>query len=167
MPSVLVNLSGAGPYWTQPCRDAVTHLNALFHRHHINVSLTLAGTNHAATITVTPDPSLQGLLVHGRTQARFNGNTLLSADVKLPPQVQINTPRALRDAGNGVREVIAAHEFVHALGQNGHDSDLMTQTWQKEAGSNAAGDRLRAGAHAMPPLVLSGDTVNVLKGRWP
>jgi hypothetical protein len=167
MPSVFVDLTGAGTYWTQPCRDAVTHLNALFKQHKINVSLSLSGSNHAATITVTPDPSLQGLLVHGRTQARFSGNTLLSADVKLPPQVQINTPRALRDAGNGVREVIAAHEFVHALGVNGHDSELMTQTWQKEAGNHAAGDRLRAGAHAMPPLVLSGATVTVLKGRWP
>jgi hypothetical protein len=62
--------------------------------------------------------------------------------------------------------VIAAHEFVHALGHEPHNSHLMTQTFNKVMGDRAAGDKLQAGAVAMPPLQLSDESVDMLKGIW-
>jgi hypothetical protein len=63
-------------------------------------------------------------------------------------------------------EVIAAHEFVHALGHAPHNSHLMAQTLNKVLGDRAAGDKLKAGAVAMPPLQLSDESVAMLKGIW-
>ena len=42
----------------------------------------------------------------------------------------------------------------------------MAQTLQKVLGDRGAGDKLQAGAIAMPPLQLSDDSVDLLKGIW-
>jgi hypothetical protein len=42
----------------------------------------------------------------------------------------------------------------------------MTQTWQKVLGDRAAEDKLQAGAIPMPPLQLSDESVDLLKGIW-
>lgn len=61
-------------------------------------------------------------------------------------------------------EVVAAHEFVHALGHAPHTSHLMAQTVYKVLGDRASGDKLKAGAIVMPPLELSDESVGMLKG---
>src|SRR5262249_18098323 len=72
----------------------------------------------------------------------------------------------IRDAGAGMAEVIAAHEFVHALGHEPHNTHLMAQTLNKMLGDRAAGDKLQAGAVAMPPPQRSDDSIEMLKGIW-
>ena len=42
----------------------------------------------------------------------------------------------------------------------------MSQTWYKEAGDNAAGDKLKAGSASSPPLTLSDDSITMLKSLW-
>ena len=166
MATVLVKLGGAGAFWTKACQDALTSLNALFKRHGVKVSLATSGT-HPSTITVILDPNIGADAVHGRTSATFNGNTLATADVRLPLKVTISTPQGIRDAGIGVREVIAAHEFVHALGHTPHNSQLMTQTFYKEFDSNASKDKLKTADNAkLPPIALSPASVALLKGIW-
>jgi hypothetical protein len=91
---------------------------------------------------------------------------MLRAEVRLPVKVTINTPRGVRDAGPGILEVIAGHEFVHALGHSDHNSQLMAQTMYKDMGDNAVGDKLKAGSVRMPPLTLSSDSISVLKEIW-
>jgi hypothetical protein len=159
-------MSGVGATWTKPCRQAITDLNALFRRHGIEVLLG-APKSQAPAITVKTDPSIQGSAVHGRTSAEADGSgRLIRAVVRLPVNVTINTPAGVRNAGPGVLEVIAAHEFVHALGREPHDSHLMAQTFGKVMGDTAAGDRLAANEITLPPLQLSSDTIDALKGIW-
>jgi predicted Zn-dependent protease len=166
MTTVSVQLSNVGTNWATPCRKAVTVLNDLFRRNQINVVLTMS---HSAgpTITVKVDPGIQGSAVHGRTTAESTDTgRLLRAEVRLPVKVTINTPSGQRDAGPGILEVIAGHEFVHALGHSAHNSHLMGQTMQKELGDSGAGDRLRAGGVRMPPLTLAQESVSQLKTIW-
>jgi len=165
MASVNVKLGSIGAHWTAACKQAVTDLNSLFRRKGIPVVLAVGGGG--PTISVTTDPAIAGTAVHGKTRAETDGaGKLLKADVRLPVKLTINTPKGIRDAGNGMAEVIAAHEFVHALGHEPHNTHLMAQTLQKVLGDRAGGDKLQAGAIAMPPLQLSDDSVDLLKGIW-
>ncbi len=166
MATVLVKFGGAGAFWAKACQDAVKALNTLFKQHGVKVTLVTSGS--AATITVSLDPSIGNDAVHGKTSAAYNGNTMVSAEVRLMVKVTINTPQGVRDAGNGVREVIAAHEFVHALGHAPHNSKLMTQTFYKEPGDNANQDKLKtADGSRLPPITLSSESIAMLKGNWP
>lgn len=165
MATVYVKLGDLGSAWTKACKDAVAHLNTLFVRNKIDVVLQ-AGSK-TPTISVRTDSSITGNLVHGRTRAEVTeGGKLLRADVRLPVTVSINTPDGLRDAGTGVLEVIAAHEFVHALGHEPHNSRLMGQTLTMELGDTPSGDKLKDGTVGMPPLVLSPQSVTQLKSIW-
>jgi hypothetical protein len=165
MISVNVKLGSIGTYWTTACKQAVSDLNSLFKRKGIEVALAVNGAG--PTISVTTDPAIVGTAVHGRTSAETDGaGKLLRAEVRLPVKLTINTPKGVREAGTGMAEVIAAHEFVHALGHEPHNSHLMTQTVSKVMGDRAAGDKLQAGAVAMPPLQLSDESVAMLKGIW-
>lgn len=166
MATVSVNLSEIGPLWTKACKQAVADLNVLFKRKGIDVALA-AGGSEGPIITVKTDSGILGTAVHGRTSAETTGTgQLLRAEVRLPVTVIINTPDGPRDAGPGVLEVIAAHEFVHALGHADHNSHLMAQTMTKRMGDAVAGDKLQAGAITMPPLDLAPESVEQLKAIW-
>jgi hypothetical protein len=105
--------------------------------------------------------------VHGEaTTERQEGGRLLRSEVRLPVQIKINTPSGLRPAGAGLYLVVAAHELVHSLGHDGHNTHLMAQVFQKVMGNSAAGDRMQAGSVLLPPLSLSDDSVQVLKDIW-
>jgi hypothetical protein len=165
MASVGVKLGDIGSHWTTACKQAVHDLNLLFRRKGIEVTLAINGAG--PTIAVKTDPAILGTLVHGKTSAETNdAGKLLRAEVRLPVKLTINTPNGVRDAGTGYAEVIAAHEFVHALGHAPHNSHLMAQTFSKSPGDRAAGDKLTAGGVSLPPLDLSTDSVDQLKSLW-
>ena len=89
--------------------------------------------------------------MHGHTTAETDdAGQLIRAEVRLPVKLTINTPSGMREAGTGMAEVVAAHEFVHALGQAPHNSHLMAQTLHKVLGDRPSGDKLKAGAVVMP-----------------
>jgi hypothetical protein len=166
MATVSVRLGAIDSRWKNACQAAIKDLNALFKQKGVNVALSTSGTSGPG-ISVTTDSSIIGTAVHGRTSAETTGSgQLLRADIRLPVKVVINTPQGIRDAGPGVLEVIAAHEFVHALGHATHTSHLMGQTMNKVLGNTAAGDKLQAGAVSMPPLQLSPESVQQLKALW-
>jgi len=165
MASVGVKLGDIGSHWTTACKQAVHDLNLLFRRKGIEVTLAINGAG--PTIAVKTDPAILGTLVHGKTSAETNdAGKLLRAEVRLPVKLIINTPNGVRDAGFGYAEVIAAHEFVHALGHAPHNSHLMAQTFSKSPGDRAAGDKLTAGGVSLPPLDLSTESVDQLKSLW-
>jgi hypothetical protein len=165
MASVGVKLGDIGSHWTTACKQAVHDLNLLFRRKGIEVTLAINGAG--PTIAVKTDPAILGTLVHGKTSAETNdAGKLLRAEVRLPVKLTINTPNGVRDAGTGYAEVIAAHEFVHALGHAPHNSHLMAQTFSKSPGDRAAGDKLTAGGVSLPPLDLSTESVDQLKSLW-
>lgn len=166
MKRIRVGIKGLSADWATACRHAVAHLNVEFKKKHIPVVLEADGVT-GPLISVQTDASIQGTAVHGRTHAVFDGSgNLISADVRLPVEVLINTPAGLRNAGGGVLEVVAGHEFVHALGHEPHNTLLMTQTFYKEAGDRPAQDKLKGGTVYLPPLVLSDDSVTLLQSVW-
>src|SRR5689334_7076499 len=120
MAAVSVRLGGIGPHWTAACKQAVSDLNLLFRQWGIGVTLALHGDG--PVISVVTDPGIIGTAVHGRTHAETDGSgRLLRAEVRLPVKLTINTPGGVREAGLGMADVIAAHEFVHALGHEPHN----------------------------------------------
>jgi hypothetical protein len=165
MAAVSIKPGNIGPQWTAACKQAVTDLNQLFRRKSINVTLAVNG--QGPVISVATDAAIMGSLVHGRTSAETDGSgRLLRAEVRLPVKLTINTPKGEREAGPGMYEVVAAHEFVHALGHAPHTSHLMAQTMHKVMGDRPAGDKLKGGSDLLPPLQLSDDSVALLKEIW-
>ncbi len=166
MSNVYVNLTGLQNPWKSACQDSIKELNALFKKKGIKVTLIVDATKKPS-ITVKTDASIGSNAVHGKTSARTTGSgSLTGADVRLPPKITINTPSGIREAGAGMFEVIAAHEFVHALGDVKHSSHLMAQTMYKQMGSKPSGDKLKAGTILLPPLQLSPTSVTTLKATW-
>jgi predicted Zn-dependent protease len=166
MATVSVQLGAIDSRWKNACQAAVKDLNALFKQKRVNVVLSTSAAS-GPTISVRTDPGIVGTAVHGRTTAETSGSgALLRAEVRLPIKVIINTPQGIRDAGPGVLEVIAAHEFVHALGHAEHNSHLMGQTLNKMLGNSPAGDKLQAGGVSMPPLQLAPQSIEQLKALW-
>jgi hypothetical protein len=166
MARVSVKIGSLTADWAAACRNAVTHLNAVFRTRHIKVVLEANGSSGPA-IAVKTDASILGNAVHGRTTSEFNtAGGMLRAEIRLPVSVAINTPSGQRNAGPGILEVIVGHELIHALGHDKHNSHLMAQTMQKEMGDRAAQDRLRAGTIYLPPLSLSDESVRTLQSIW-
>ena len=161
---IAVKLKDLPPEWATACRHATTLLNGIFTKKHINVVLEADG-HTGPIISVQIDPSIVGL--HGHTTANSINNVLTDAEVNLPGKPLVSTPASVRNAGSGALQVIAAHEFVHALGQTGHDSHLMTWKMDVAAGDKPGQDKLRAGAVLLPPIVLSDDTITLLRSIWP
>ena len=157
--------SQIGATWTQAFRQAVRELNTLFN--HKGIAVTLTHTGGGPVITVRTDASIGQTAVHGEaTTERLESGRLLRSEVRLPVQIRINTPSGLRAAGPGLYLVVAAHELVHSLGHDGHNTHLMAQVFQKVMGNSAAGDRMQAGSVLLPPLALSDESVRVLQGIW-
>ena len=161
---VAVKLRDLPSEWAGACRHAITTLNGVFRTKHINAVLEADG-HTGPTISVRVDPSIVGL--HGHTTAESSNGVLTAADVHLPGNPLVSTPARVRKPGSGVLQVIAAHEFVHALGQTDHDSHLMTWQMDVAAGDTPSQDKLRAGALLLPPIVLSEDSVSLLQSIWP
>lgn len=154
-----------GATWTQAFRQAVPQLNTLFN--HKGIAVTLSLTGAGPVITVRTDPSIQGTALHGQARTERTGaGRLLRSEVSLPTTIQINTPSGMRAAGIGIYVVVAAHEIVHSLGHDSHNTHLMAQVFQKVMGNSAAGDKLQAGPIMLPPLQLSDASVQELKGIW-
>jgi hypothetical protein len=154
-----------GANWTAAFGQAVTQLNTLFN--HKGVAVTLSLTGAGPVITARTDSSIGTTALHGQARTeRTTSGRLLRSEVRLPVQIQINTPRGLRGAGPGIYTVVAAHEIVHSLGHDGHNTHLMAQVFQKVMGNSAAGDTLQAGSVFLPPLQLSDASVQVLQGIW-
>ena len=164
--TVSVKLGALDSHWKNACQAAIKDLNALFRQKGLNVALSTSPAS-GPTISVRTDPAIAGTAVHGQTSAATTAaGALVQAEVRLPVKVVINTPQGIRDAGPGVLEVIAAHEFVHALGHAPHNSHLMGQTMTKMLGNTAAGDKLQAAGVSMPPLQLSPQSIQELKALW-
>ncbi len=141
MYTIRVNLDALTSDWKSPCLMAVKELNRIFSSESSPISLVTSATEgKVPTIDVKIDNSIDKHITHGKTSTTVDGRgKLVKAKVGLPKGVSISVswPKiTVRAAGPGVRSVIAAHEFVHALMHAPHNTHLMTQTFKKDAGSN-------------------------------
>jgi hypothetical protein len=176
-----------GAAWRTAVAAAIRELNGLFQSRSVGVTLTTGesavvvvalstgsytfnvdGTDHTGTLRTD--------ILHGVTRSidRITGNdrNREKAYIFLPANPRVN-PRAARSrtVGEPVMRVIAAHEFLHALGLDAHDramEGLLAGSWSLNEGRRAADDTVTpfGGSATLPPLALSGDTVTRLKATW-
>ena len=166
MANVNVRLNNVGPTWMSASKRAVEGLNSLFRSSGINVILAFGGAG--PIISVSTDPT-QLTRLHGYTLTSSDERSgkILGAEVRLPVKCLVSAPRVgQREAGLSAYEVVVAHEIVHGLGHDGHNTGLMVDLIQPVIGAHASQDKVTGGGVFMPPLQLSAETIGVLKGLW-
>lgn len=188
--TVYAAASITGGSWKVMLEKAISEFNALAKKNSINVILEKskdppkddgsgADINvEAAAGSITPSWAgkssssmvFSGIRLHGHTTQFKQEGKIQKAFVYLPSTPKINTPKALRAAGEGVLKVIAVHELVHACGldDGDHTTDDLFQGYPDvDYGSTPSGDRVLIPGGSMPPLKFGGTTIQKLKGIWP
>jgi hypothetical protein len=108
--------------------------------------------------------SLNGNGLHGLTTPAIRSTSvdeIEKAFIFVPIEPKANTPQGLRPAGMNIMKVILVHEFIHACGLGKHSQDDVF-----EGVHTIDGDRIRVGKASMPPIFLSGATVQRIKDLW-
>jgi hypothetical protein len=125
------------------------------------------------------------LSTHGTTSLSSieHSGEILKADILVHPKPQVWAPRkkqgskeyeqVQRDAGDGVRLVIIAHEFVHACGlekhSNNESQDVFYSPLEPNGGDKPQDDYMKVpikGGIRLPPIVLSAQTARRLRDVW-
>jgi hypothetical protein len=123
--------------------------------------------------------------VHGKTSLSSleSDGTIVKADILVHPNPQVRVFRkkagskeyeeVARDAGEGVRVVIIAHEFIHACGLEKHSNnespDVFYSPLVPNSGNDPQGDYMKVpipNGVRLPPVVLSAQTARRLHEVW-
>jgi hypothetical protein len=182
-----IDTSGTSGVWAQAVAAAMKEMNALFARHAVMVKLSSEGP---ATVVLglsdgqykfdvqgsEMSGTLRSDILHGATRSidRLTGASNRhreKAYVFLPSSPRVPGPGTSRVVGEPVMRVIAAHEFLHALGLDTHDSSmkgLLASSWSLNQGRSSNKDSVSpfGSRTEFPPLSLSADTVRRLKALW-
>jgi hypothetical protein len=119
--------------------------------------------------------SVSGTSLIGNTEQVLvvvgNDKRIAKAFIVLPATPQINMVKGGdRDVGDGVKLVMAVHEFVHACGLTNADhspDDLFFGYPQPRVGSTPADDKVEVkNGKRLPPLILSAQTVSLIQKNW-
>jgi hypothetical protein len=186
--TLTLNVSGIRGPWSTALAAAIRELNTLFNGHQVNMRL---ATGESAVVQVALSGgsytfreggaehtgTLRSDILHGATRSvdRILGSARNreQAYVFLPREPRVN-PRVARSrmVGEPVMRVIAAHEFLHALGLDDHDrgfEGLLAGSWTLNEGRRPASDTVTpfGGSSTLPPLALSAATVARLQALWP
>jgi hypothetical protein len=122
---------------------------------------------------------------HGTTalSSLENDGTIVKADILVHPSPQVRVFRkkagskeyeeVARDAGEAIRVVIIAHEFVHACGLEKHSNnespDVFYSPLEPNSGDTPQGDYMKVPIVTgirLPPVVLSAQTARRLHDIW-
>lgn len=187
--TIYASLSGI---WAAAFREAMAAFNALSRHHGLGVTVThaqaapaddggggdVAVSTAAGQVTLNyggarQERAFSGTIMHGLTLQASRGGSIEKAFVYLPAHPQVNTPAGMRPVGPPVMKLIAVHELVHVCGLENRDhsqDDLFQGTPQVDPGTHPAQDRIRIGSgyppRWMPPLILGGATVRLIRGLW-
>jgi hypothetical protein len=174
--------------WHTAISTAIRELNTLFSSNNVNVSLAVAnpavvkvalttGSYSFPVNGVNQTGTLRTDILHGVTRSldlQLGRNTTRQQAFVFLPQHPKTNPQARnsREVGEPVMRVIAAHEFLHALGLDVHDpsfNGLFAGSWTLNEGGRASSDTVSpfGGSAKLPPLILSGDTISRLQALWP
>jgi hypothetical protein len=184
---VSFNSAISGSAWARVAPRAVSEFNRLSRRHRLGVRLTVIDGGVANIIVNTADGSasfsigsqthtvtLAGNALQGHTSNLSRSGVMFQSYVFLPSQPQVNTPGGRRPVGDGVKLVIAVHEFIHSCGLSNseHSSDdIFTGFPSVDYGATpnrdtvviqASGQRRRTA----PPLFLGTTTISRVRRLW-
>jgi len=187
--SVSFNSQIQNSVWGKVVKKSINEFNRLSRRHRLGVRLVKSTATNANVIVNLADGtasfsydntehtiSLPGGGLQGHTSLLSRSGKMFQSYVFLPSDPQINTPDGTRGVGNGVKLVIAVHEFIHCCGLSnaehsrddiftGHPSVDMGSTPSKDVVViHAKGKRRRRTA---PPLFLRTTTVSRVRALWP
>jgi hypothetical protein len=123
--------------------------------------------------------------VHGTTELSSleQDDTIVKADILVHPNPQVTVFRkkagskeyedVARDAGEGVRVVIIAHEFIHACGLEKHSNnespDVFYSPLEPNGGDRPQDDYMKVPITKgirLPPVVISAQTARRLQEIW-
>jgi hypothetical protein len=173
--------------WGNVAQRSITQFNRLSQRHRLGVKLK-ATTTATANVLVSfvngtasfssgntrHNVSLAGNRLHGRTVKLSRSSRIFQAYVFLPSNPQIQTPSVPRGVGDGVKLVIAVHEFIHCCGLSDSDhtsDDLFAAYPSTSLGNTSQRDRVvvqpsGGRQRTMPPLFLGATTISRLRVLW-
>ena len=185
--SVCFTTAVTGSVWAGVMRNAVRGFNHLSRQHRLGVQLATVSRATANIIVNIADGSasfsigsqshtisLPGNALQGHTSNLSRSGALFQSYVFLPSGPQVNTPRGPRAVGDGVRLVIAVHEFIHCCGLDNseHSSDdIFTGFPSVDYGSTPSRDVVVIQAagqsrRTSPPLFLGETTVSRVRRLW-
>jgi hypothetical protein len=185
--SVRFNSAISGSAWSGVAQRAVREFNRLSRRHRLGVQLTVVResaaniivntANGSASFTVDGEShtvSLAGNSLQGHTSNLSRSGALFRSYVFLPSGPQVNTPSGVRPVGDGVKLVIAVHEFIHCCGLSNSDhssDDIFTGNPSVDYGATPNRDVVEIHAarqrrRTAPPLFLRATTVSRVRRLW-
>jgi hypothetical protein len=186
--SVSFNSAISGSVWSGVAQRAVREFNRLSRRHRLGVRLTVVSqgaaniivniANGSASFTVdgkSHSVSVPGKSLQGDTSLLSRSGALFKSYVFLPSGPQVNHPSGPRLVGDGVKLVIAVHEFIHCCGLDNSDhssDDIFTGNPSVDYGPTPNRDvvEIRAAKQrkrTAPPLFLRATTVSRVRRLWP
>ena len=172
--------------WSVALERAIKEFNCVTHarRLALRFELTTKESDAQVTFGVGKPEDFQSS-THGTTSLSSieHSGEILKADILVHPKPQVWAPRKKqgskeyeqiqRDAGDGVRLVIIAHEFVHACGLENHSNnegqDVFYSPLEPNSGDTPHGDYMKVpikGGIRLPPVVLSAQTARRLRDAW-
>jgi len=105
-------------------------------------------------------PEFKADRLHGETAAQLDRrNEIFYAAVFLPGNV--------KQATKEQKEMLVAHEIIHACGMDEHDSDGIMYDKFRDSGTGVIELVAPSGAAAMPPIRLGAMTVSIMQKLWP
>jgi hypothetical protein len=172
--------------WSVALERAVKEFNRATHTRKLALRFELTTRESDAQVKFgIGKPEDFRLSTHGTTSLSSieQSGEILKADILVHPKPQVWAPRkkqgskeyeqVQRDAGDGVRLVIIAHEFVHACGlekhSNNESQDVFYSPLEPNGGDKPQDDYMKVpikGGIRLPPIVLSAQTARRLRDVW-
>jgi hypothetical protein len=172
--------------WSVALERAIKEFNRATHTRKLALRFELTTKESDAQVTFgVGKPEGFKSSTHGITSMSSieHSGEILKADILVHPKPQVWASRkkqgskeyeeVQRDAGDGVRLVIIAHEFVHACGLENHSNnegqDVFYSPLEPNSGDKPQGDYMKVpikGGIRLPPVVLSAQTARRLRDVW-
>jgi hypothetical protein len=178
--------STATAAWSVALERAIKEFNRATHARKLGLRVELTTKQSEAQLTFGVGSKAQfQSATHGTTALASleNDGTIVRADILVHPNPQVRVFRKMagskeyeevsRDAGEGIRLVIIAHEFVHACGlekhSNNESQDVFYSPLEPNSGDKPPGDYMKVPilkGIRLPPIVISAQTARRLTEVW-
>jgi hypothetical protein len=172
--------------WSVALERAIKEFNRAAHVRKLALRFELTTKESEAQVTfgVGTKDQFQSA-THGTTalSSLEHDGTIVKADILVHPSPQVRVFRkkegskeyeeVARDAGEGIRIVIIAHEFIHACGLEKHSNnespDVFYSPLEPNSGDKPQDDYMKVPiikGIRLPPVVLSAQTARRLRDVW-